>query len=356
MKIRTIEVLRGLAALSVAVAHSDSFIGGSADLPFGRWHSFAMPGTAGVEFFFVLSGFVMAVAHRDDLAEGRNMGRFLWRRFCRVYPLYWIVFLIPLYRFWGAPSITPSSVAAWMSLLPLRPDNLLIVAWTLRQEVTFYLVLALCLLPFVGRFILVAWIGSTVLVWFVLPPLSFLPYGSLVFGHLFSLFNFEFFAGLLAGWLLPRWTRWPGLAWLLLAAGIGGLGWRMSLDGWGVEYGPVAARPIYGAAYASIIVAFAVLERGGRIRFGRRAAVMAGWAGAVSYPLYLVHLPVLDYVARWLGASGMAGRIGPDLTFAVLLASTVLGGLALAVAVDQPLQRLLRRVSAGSMSPRPVPG
>lgn len=352
LRINSIEVLRGLAALSVAVAHSDSLIGGNPDLPFGRWHSFAMPGTAGVEFFFVLSGFVMAVAHRHDMAVGGNVGRFLWKRFCRIYPLYWIVLLFPLYRFWGAPSLTAEAILGWLSLLPVRSDNLLVVAWTLRQEVTFYLVLALCLIPRIGRFVLALWVVATVCWWFVLPRPPVLPFGALAAGHVFSLFNFEFFAGLAAGWLLPRWPRSARLGSTVLALAVVGLAWRMALDGWGAEYGPVHARPIYGLAYAGIILSLAVLERDGAIRYGPRATTFAGWAGALSYPLYLSHLLTLDFVAARLGPSGAAARLGPDATFAIMLLCAVIAAAVLALVVDQPLQRALRRLSAGN-TPRP---
>ena len=364
MKIRSVEALRGLAALSVAAAHSDSLIGGNADLPFGRWHAYALPGTAGVEFFFVLSGFVMAVAHGAEVGAGGHVGRFLWKRFCRIYPLYWIVLAWPVHQFWGAPSVTPAAIVGWASLLPIRTDNLVVVAWTLRQEVTFYLVLALCLLPHVGRAVLGAWVAIAAATWFVVPVPTPPGLAGTVFGHVFSIFDFEFFAGLGAGWLLRRWQGWglgwgPGArmaGWALLGGGLALLAWRMSLDGWGVEYGPVRARPVYGLAYAAVILGCAVLERAGAFRFGRRGTRAASLMGAVSYPLYLVHLPVLDVAARILGQGGTAARIGPDATFAVLLASAVAGGAVLALAVDQPLQRLLRRVSGGSRSSAPAPG
>ena len=361
MRIGTIELLRGLAALSVAVAHSDSLIGGNPDLPFGRWHSYAMPGTAGVEFFFVLSGFVMAVAHRQDLAQGGRIGRFLWRRFCRIYPLYWFVLAFPLWRFWGAPLLTPDAILAWLSLLPIRQDNLLVVAWTLRQEVTFYLMLALCLIPHIGRWILWAWIAVTTVWWFVLPAPPTPPAGALVLSHVLSIFNFEFFAGLLAGWLLPRLLAMKplfvaSLGWALLLGGIAGVAWRMSVDGWGVHYGPTAARPQYGAAYAAVILGCAALEQSGYIRFNSLGARFAAAAGAISYPLYLSHLITLDFVAHWIGPTGFAARIGPDATFVVLLLCAVAVAGVISVLVDRPIQRLLRRVSAGNRSTQPALG
>lgn len=345
MKLRSIEALRGLAAFSVAVAHCDAMIAESPALPFRHpWHAIAVPGTAGVEFFFVLSGFVMAVAHRADLAHGGNIPRFLWRRFVRIYPLYWVVLAVPLYRFWGAPLLSPDAIAAWLSLLPIRTDNLLVVAWTLRQEVTFYAVLALCLLPRVGRAVLALWIVATAIRWFVvpLPPMGPLP--TILVSHLLSLFNFEFFAGLLAGTLLPRWPRSPGLGWLLAGAGAGLVAVRMAIDSWGAVYGPPEARLVYGAGYAAILLGLASLEGQGALRFGRAAAWGAGVAGALSYPLYLSHLLTLDYVAMWAGPSGWAAALGPGLTVALLLAVALAVAAALSVLVDRPIQRLARRI------------
>src|SRR3954449_2941789 len=139
--------MRGLAALSVAIAHSDSSIGNDPVLHLPRWHQFEMPGSSGVEFFFVLSGFVMALMHAGEIGPGGRPLVFLWRRACRIYPAYLVVLGIQLWRFWGAPSLTPDAIWSWVALAPTRTDNLIVVAWTLRQEVVFYLLFALCLLP-----------------------------------------------------------------------------------------------------------------------------------------------------------------------------------------------------------------
>ncbi len=364
MKLRSIEAARGLAALSVVVAHCDGLIGGNPDLPFGQWHSFRMPGTAGVAFFFVLSGFVMAVAHGDEIGRGGDVGRFLWKRFCRIYPLYWLALAVQLHKFWLAPSLTPGAIAAWLSLLPVRMDNLLVVAWTLRQEVTFYLVLAVCLVAGAGRWLLAAWVAATVAWWTVLPQVLEASVGGAVLAHVLSSFNFMFFAGLLAGWLLPRWPAGQGAdqgagqgaSWALLAAGAGVVLWRMSLDGWGAVYGPIVSRPVYGAGYGAVILGLAALERDGGLRFGPRGAALAMAAGALSYPLYLSHLLVIDAVAHWIGPPGLAARLGPGLVFAVLLAAALAVAAALAAWVDRPMARLLRRVSAGNTLRRPAPG
>jgi len=354
LKLRVLEWLRGAAALSVAMAHADAMIGGNPALSFPRWHDWSFPGTAGVEFFFVLSGFVMGVAHGAQLWRGGSVPSFLWRRCRRIYPLFWVMLAVPVYRFWGAPSVTPGSIAAWASLLPVRTDNLLVVAWTLRQEMTFYLMLALCLLPRIGPLVLASWVLATVTHWFILPlPV---PAGLAVpVSHVLSLFNFEFFAGLAAGLLFRRVPLGAGLGGGLLAAGVALVAWRMAQDGWGAEYGPVSARPLYGLGYAAVLLGAATLERRDVLRFGPVGTRLALAAGALSYPLYLSHLLTLDAVAEVIGPAGLAARLGPGMTFALLLAGAVLGAALVAVLIDRPLQRALQWLSAGSRSKRPVP-
>ncbi len=53
-------------------------------------------GHAGVDFFFVLSGFIILHVHAGDIGRPVRLGHYLQRRFTRVYPFYWVVFLLAL--------------------------------------------------------------------------------------------------------------------------------------------------------------------------------------------------------------------------------------------------------------------
>ena len=44
----------------------------------------------GVNFFFVPSGFIIFFAHAKDVGRPARIGTYLWRRFARVYPTYWV--------------------------------------------------------------------------------------------------------------------------------------------------------------------------------------------------------------------------------------------------------------------------
>ena len=112
-------------------------------IPLGNVFGF---GHAGVDFFFVLSGFIITHVHRRDLGRPAALGRFCARRFVRIYPLYWVVSAIviglALFSPDWATRLQPSYIIASLLLLPHGQDPLLGVGWTLEHEMLFYLAFA----------------------------------------------------------------------------------------------------------------------------------------------------------------------------------------------------------------------
>jgi peptidoglycan/LPS O-acetylase OafA/YrhL len=79
-QIRSLDTLRGLAALSVAAFHSRDLLGDSAIVP----HAYMA-----VDLFFVLSGFILMHRYAAGVISGELSGvRFAQLRFARLYPLY----------------------------------------------------------------------------------------------------------------------------------------------------------------------------------------------------------------------------------------------------------------------------
>ena len=81
-----LESLRGLAALVVIVFHADW------TNPITAWNFF-QNGALMVDFFFVLSGFVIFHSYGQKLPSLPNIVRFLWLRLGRLYPLH-LAFLL----------------------------------------------------------------------------------------------------------------------------------------------------------------------------------------------------------------------------------------------------------------------
>ncbi len=87
MRFRALDGLRGLCALTVALLHFYDYL--HLDAPSFVANSFVL-----VDFFFVLSGFVLAHAFFEDLAANGQGGRFVLRRIGRLYPLHFSILML----------------------------------------------------------------------------------------------------------------------------------------------------------------------------------------------------------------------------------------------------------------------
>lgn len=109
MRFRSLESLRGLAALLVVLFHS-SFV-------FGQQYPVIAQGPIFVDFFFVLSGFVMAFAYQNKIVAGMELKKFFLLRLGRLYPLHifmlfvWLPYIllrVYLYHHMGLGANDPS--------------------------------------------------------------------------------------------------------------------------------------------------------------------------------------------------------------------------------------------------------
>lgn len=365
LKLGSLEIGRFIAASVVVLTHIIPAVNQHAAVAGYRiLGGYGAPGSLAVQYFFVLSGFVMATAHYNDFGNWAAPPSFWWRRACRILPMYWLGLTIPLVHLYGL--VTP-----WRGLLLLsQPSvpmlNCIPPVWSLQYEIAFYALFGLCLLPYLGKPILAAWVLAVV--WASGPAEFFATLGlpppaaltSLASGagrHFIAIFEFYFFAGLAAGWAFA--SLKPGLA-ASAALLAGGLLWLLAclpLIQWGyafgpatqqiapgftLAYGPSLMAPLTAIGFGGIILGLAGLERHGLLRFGK----LAGRLGAISYALYILHASLLllvDIEFPWLKLS-TAG-----LYAMFIITSLGVFGIcaATAFAIDQPLQKALRRVKFG---------
>ena len=113
-------------------------------------------GQAGVDIFFVISGFIMWVTTHD---RPTTPLRFMTNRIVRIVPLYWLITLAVAAMAFAVPSLfrgvvlTPEHVIKSLLFIPhyypgmpTRVWPLLLPGWTLNYEMVFYLVFAIALL------------------------------------------------------------------------------------------------------------------------------------------------------------------------------------------------------------------
>ncbi|KAB1072122.1 acyltransferase family protein [Methylobacterium planeticum] len=346
MKLILVQILRGGAALLVATHHAQHEAGllaartGQAFAP-----SALLPWAAGVDVFFVISGFIIVHAAAPLYGQPGARAHFLAHRVARVVPLYWLVTALYLALALAAPGmlgaggadlLEPGYVAASFLFWPaLRPDGtpqpLYTLGWTLNCEMFFYALFALGL----GwrRRGAVAWIlaalGLLTLVNALAPglplPLAFWTNPIIL----------EFALGAALGLARAEGARLPGPARLGLAlAGVAGLALAEPLLGAATGFG----RPLGHGVPAALLVAAAALGRPRRVDAPIPAPLL--WAGAVgdaSYALYLVHPFVLRGAREAILRLGLAPGLGPWGSLALMLALTVPAALLVHRLVERPL-------------------
>jgi peptidoglycan/LPS O-acetylase OafA/YrhL len=152
-RLDSLQWLRALAAMMVLVghvleeaAHYRGFGAGAA----------ALPWTRGVDVFFVISGFVIALSARRHAGSGAGAGAFLLRRTIRVVPLYWLFTTLMVVALLAAPGavkdtdLDPAQIVSSYFFYPYeRHDGriapVLSLGWTLNYEMFFYLLAAAAL-------------------------------------------------------------------------------------------------------------------------------------------------------------------------------------------------------------------
>ena len=140
----SVQYLRGIAALMVLLEHVGLKSAQYSTNSLSGWHM----GGAGVDLFFLISGFIMCHTGESKHQQRGAAGQFLWRRVLRIIPLYWLVTCAALVIFIIAPEKINSQggetgILASYFLLPTDQLYLVSNGWTLRYEFLFYLIFML---------------------------------------------------------------------------------------------------------------------------------------------------------------------------------------------------------------------
>ncbi|MBL8278856.1 MAG: acyltransferase [Pelomonas sp.] len=309
--LRSLQACRAIAALMVLFFH----LGPTVQHYFGTAPLYVPFGHAGVDFFFVLSGFIIMSAHRADVGRPERLQRFLWKRFVRIYPVYWLVFLVAFAGAFRILDLTPSAVAKALLLVPTGIAPVISVAWSLQWEVVFYLLFATLIVhPLLAVAAVLAVLATR------------LPGGPMYL----SLFA----AGVGAALVVERWPRLPGRVFAAVGASVFAAACVVdALTG---------AKPTawLGAGAAVMVAGLVRAERAGQVIGGQRGLQLLGNA---SYSLYLVHYPLISVGCKLATALGLHGESGAWIAYPVLLVAAVLAGVGLHLAVEQPLIHRLNR-------------
>ncbi|MHB8694520.1 MAG: acyltransferase family protein [Solirubrobacteraceae bacterium] len=285
-RILFLDAVRGIAASLVVVERLlDQTLHG----PWPFVVRYTDPGRIGVVAFFLVSGYVIPLS-----LAGQTVKTFGVRRVLRLYPAYWAAFSIWILAF---PSVLNGqsglTVALNVVLLQglLTANAILPPAWTLGIELAFYTQSALARLRSqLDRAVSLGWLWLTL--YFAFCALERLT------GHdLPRTVPLLLFAASLGHSLSLRDTRGSRVHRKLFAAGIVvvPLGTAIGHD---AQWNAVDYALSFGLGVA-LFLAFYIARR-------RRTNPVLLSVGAISYPVYLFHVPVVKLLEAHAGLDGLA--------------------------------------------------
>ncbi|MGX5848656.1 acyltransferase family protein [Mesorhizobium sp. PL10] len=343
-----LDAIRGVAAISVMLYHFSPFLADGKVLPSSY---------LAVDLFFLLSGFVIAHAYDRKIENGMGLGTFVAIRLIRLYPLYLAGTLLGFFYLLVKNRLIPAEYMpiseigtmlttgmlfiplvsdAYHTIFPLNPAS-----WSLFFELIVniaYVAVFFLLSKRVLSVLIAVSLALLVVASIVAGTLDFGMTGKTIISGLPRVF-FSFFLGVL---LCRSMTRYQG-----------SLGFVRG--GWWVE-----------AAIALTLMVFAIAPAGGaRVAYDLACIVFVfpalvvigavaptaaglsglyGWLGRISYPIYIIHTPMLMIIA----GAGKAASIDPFAHhpwFGIVMAVSVIVIADIATRIyDEPLRRFLQRL------------
>jgi exopolysaccharide production protein ExoZ len=354
---RGVQALRGIAAVMVVVMHStiswDVCVAGGT----GRRDWFT--GGMGVDIFFVISGFVMALTALPPSGPRYSAGEFFQRRLERIVPAYWVATaaMVPIwlwrhhihYPIIPAPSV--KFVLISLFFIPVRDQHwlqqpMLLVGWTLNFEMAFYLLIALALWMRPNAFRLVAVVLA------VAPLLQYWHRPGLPAVALYgSILLWEFLAGMLL-------ARYVGLGKKVpltvgIPSGIAGV-CAVIL---GHVHHAVPANRLTWAATAFLIVLFAVSIEP---RFGRLWPKSMLILGDMSFSIYLIHTQVSNITVpllMWLRVMrpDRTSVLNEWVSTSLIAATGIAAGVLFYLGVEKPFIEYFRSRRQKRKAATPTP-
>ncbi len=348
-RLRALDGLRLLCALAVALFHylaieeAAAAWGKDAERIFPDAGVIAAYGWLGVEVFFMISGFAICMS-----CWGRTLGDFFRSRVTRLYPAYWAAVLLTAAAVALAPTVAVArsfpDVLVNLTMLqdPFGVPRVDGAYWSLWAEMRFYLLFAIV----VHGGLTYRRVVAFCILWTALAAVA-TQADSRLLQVVVMPEHAPFFIVGLGLYLLHRFGHQP-MTWLLMAVNAP-LAYHFALAR--MNYESRALSDSLSAAVVGVVLVLAAALMVAIVR-GRLDWVRWRWvtyAGALTYPFYLLHDRIGRVLIHWLYQdAGLSAYVTLPLTLTVILA------MAWCVHrwIERPLSRRLRSALTSPVSLR----
>lgn len=364
-KIESIQILRGLAALSVVMFHYRFYLvpdGADRTIPdqlFG-W------GAIGVDLFFVISGFIMVYVTSEKNHGAKTSINFIINRLTRILPTYYVLLLFAFLT-GGAMSTFhyPEKVSNLISALTFHPylsepaplylpdSGMYSIRWTLNYEIYFYLAFSICLLVKPRITALCTWfLLPIVLAYSLTSTFTVSTHGydfsSVMLRFLTNPIILEFGTGVLAGYVYLYLRNKKNLE-----SGYFSALW-LALIIAGIISGQLTGYNVISACAFFFLVLFFALQNHQILKFTPKPLIMLG---NISFSWYLIHTPLAGFISDKVNKF-YPSAIHSTTGFIILIISSIffawLSHKYLEIKLTAKTRLLVEKVSSLSLTKRKV--
>lgn len=307
-QIVTIQYLRGLAAISVVLYHAGGIVAAEKYQGNQAINAFTRGLSSGVDLFFVISGFVLALA----IYHGRQKSflAFFSGRALRIYPMAILTTLIFMASSIMVMEYQPDvlRIATSLTLVPAPVIPLPVVLWTLKQELLFYLIISFSIFHrVIGGCLFAIWALVSLGMGLERTDEAWLA------GWFFHVQNFEFLAGFIVYFVWRRFTFSPRIGALLFWGGLLAF-MAVSLLGTAQVEDARLSVLFLTAVCTSLVLGAALLQM--------RTISWLAFLGTASYSIYLFHFFLLSLFNKIIIRMNFSAFVD----FTLISLGAVLGG------------------------------
>ncbi|MCC3410783.1 MAG: acyltransferase [Microcoleus sp. PH2017_29_MFU_D_A] len=340
-KLNLLQVYRGIGALLVVMFHVNQM--STERLNQVTFFNLFQAGWSGVDYFFVLSGFIMVYVHRSAIGKKDQLKSFLVKRCVRIYPIYWIItltvvfFFLLIPGFANAQDLSLDKIILSLLLIPQYGKPILDVGWTLVYEIYFYVLFSIAIwlkpkqsVPLLSAWLFVTFLHFSKVVTF--PDAFFLL--NLVFGNM----NLEFVLGGLAAYIVLKYNnKITNYRWILF--GIANLGYVILglFVAWGnIEFDRIKT---FAVLAAILIVAATSID----LKDSPRLPYLLIFLGDASYSIFLLHSPVISATTKIVQKANLGKYFDGFFAPAMVALFAVVVGCIFYSFIEKPLTVYLRK-------------
>lgn len=341
----SLQIGRAIAAVFVLLFHLGGIIASERYFGISEFYIPFSFGASGVEFFFVLSGFIIYEAHKSDLSQPHKITEYVKKRFIRIFPTYWLIFsmvYITAY-FTSLNHSMPTDIMVILKSLFLLPQDMAVVggtgapvipvAWSLQYEMLFYFIFG-CLI----------WNKNTI---FIL--LIFSIYMYINYFEYFTIFPMNFLMNtyvilFFMGIVISKITEYNLQSIYIKLFGIIGFivyGVLILDSVSGIHFLKEFNIILYGLSSSFIVLFIVKVEQKG---YNFKRFKFLSLLGDSSYSLYLMHYPIMVTISKFFVVIGFTklGLTAAFIAYIFIFSCCILMAILFYIKVEKPMVRFLK--------------